>query len=57
MSKDLKKTASDGQEKMLAVSLSQEQLTKVCPIIEIFGAYEKIKYLSKNNLIWCISDH
>jgi hypothetical protein len=57
MSKDLKKTASDGQEKMLGVSLSQEQLTKVCPIIEIFGAYEKIKYLSKNNLIWCISDH
>jgi hypothetical protein len=44
MSKDLKKTASDGQEKMLAVSLSQEQLTKVCPIIELFGAYENIKY-------------
>jgi len=34
MSENLKKTASDGHEKMLPVSLSQEQQAKVCPIIE-----------------------
>lgn len=64
MSENLKKTASDGHEKMLAVSLSQEQQAKVCPIIEILE-HMKIQttifwvkdVVADNNLIWCILDH
>jgi hypothetical protein len=47
MSKDLKKTASDGQEKMLAVSLSQEQQTKIIEVRKLLGT------LSDKESVYC----